>query len=228
MMISPGLAPALALSALVSCASGFVAPSSLPPPPPLSAPSRSAADVAVNRMQDAAVANRMSLPVELTDTDTGGYSRLGLARQAAEAVAAQQKMSETTTLGLASLDLAGGALWGVVLWFGLFNDILFPKAARPADLLMPSLGRLLGFNETEAWLVDRTEGLSSPVPPALLGIMVPLFYAAGLAVQVRGEDAAPLLLLLLRPPRATTATNYPPHLTSPHRWPSRWCATRRP
>jgi hypothetical protein len=37
--------------------------------------------------------------------------------------------------------LVAAALFTVVLWFGVLNDLFFERAARPSDLALPALGR---------------------------------------------------------------------------------------
>jgi hypothetical protein len=59
-----------------------------------------------------------------------------------------------TLFALFLLGQVAAGLFGVVLWFGVLNDLLFPKAQRPADLLLPWICRnLLGIC---VWATLRT------------------------------------------------------------------------
>ena len=80
------------------------------------------------------------------------------------------------------VDGAVAVLFTVVLWFGVLNDLLFPRAMRPSDVVVPALGRLLGFEGQ--WLDDFDNSSRGEFPPALLCVALPLFYAGGCAVEL--------------------------------------------
>eukprot|EP00614_Pseudopedinella_elastica_P025074 CAMPEP_0172624814 /NCGR_PEP_ID=MMETSP1068-20121228/139403_1 /TAXON_ID=35684 /ORGANISM="Pseudopedinella elastica, Strain CCMP716" /LENGTH=285 /DNA_ID=CAMNT_0013433897 /DNA_START=317 /DNA_END=1174 /DNA_ORIENTATION=- len=80
------------------------------------------------------------------------------------------------------VDLAGSVLLTVVLWFGVFNDIFFPRAARPSDLVVPALGRALGM-QGEQWLDDFENGSRGELPMPVLALSLSLFFAGGVLLE---------------------------------------------
>lgn len=114
--------------------------------------------------------------------EDGAVDRLAeIAARKAELAASA---SHFQPLSLGGLDLVAAALLTVVLWYGVLNDLLFPRAARPSDLVLPGLGRLFGYNaEKDEWLADFEAGSRGEVPAPLLGIAVALFYGVALAVE---------------------------------------------
>jgi hypothetical protein len=80
------------------------------------------------------------------------------------------------------LDFLAAALFTIVLWFGVLNDVLFPRAARPSDLVMPVLGKLLGNGEDQ-WVKDFENGSRGETPTSILGVSIPLFFIAGVGLE---------------------------------------------
>ena len=73
-----------------------------------------------------------------------------------------------------------------VLWFGVLNDIFFPKAARPSDLALPALGRLVGQADEE-WVKDFENGSRGAPPNEVMAAAVPLFFVGGVVIPWRQQ-----------------------------------------
>lgn len=123
-----------------------------------------------------------SFPDELAAAD-GGIDRLAeVAARKAEMAAQVSHTAAHAPFGFA--DVAGTLLWTAVLWFGVFNDVLFPRAARPSDLVLPALGRLLGYSaDRDQWLDDFERGSRGEYPVQVLAAGLVVFGLAGAALQ---------------------------------------------
>lgn len=104
-----------------------------------------------------------------------------LAALKSQSEGAVQAAGSFDLLPFGSLDLVASALFAVVLWFGVLNDLFFPRAARPSDIVLPALGRLLGMEGK--WLDDFEKGSRGEFPATILAISVPIFLLGGAAVE---------------------------------------------
>jgi len=110
------------------------------------------------------------------------------ARLAEQALQDQSGVSSTVAvfggLSIGSLDVTAACLFTVVLWFGVLNDLFFPRAARPSDLAVPVIGKVLLGMGDEQWVKDFENGSRGAMPGSVLAVSVPLFFLAGLAVEL--------------------------------------------
>ena len=121
-------------------------------------------------------------PLELdgTGSDITAERKAEMAQYAAR----KAEMAASMELGFGGVDAAGSVLWAVVLWFGVLNDIFFPRAARPSDLVLPALAKVLGYSaEKDEWLRDFENGSRGEYPVPLLGVGGLLFLGGGFIVE---------------------------------------------
>lgn len=137
----------------------------------------------------------MAYPMDLDaeiDTDPRLVDKM------ANIAAAKAKMEAVDVFVFGGDDLIASCLWGVVLWFGVLNDIFFARASRPSDLVLPALGRLMGYSsEKDQWLADFENGSRGEYPAPVLAAGAALFFVAGAVVdqgikRVVGADSATL------------------------------------
>lgn len=105
-------------------------------------------------------------------------------RTAAAAAKAQLASEASQALSIGPADIVASLLFGVVLWFGVLNDVLFPRASRPSDLVLPQLGKILGYStEKDKWLADFESGSRGRYPNVVRFFGFAVFGAAGFLAQ---------------------------------------------
>jgi hypothetical protein len=108
-------------------------------------------------------------------------------REVAELKArAATQASEAASVGLTfgGFDLAAAVLWSVTLWYGVLNDVFFARAERPSDLVLPAIGRLLGFRaDKDQWLEDFENGSRGRFPLVVRAVALPIFFLGGVFVE---------------------------------------------
>ena len=80
--------------------------------------------------------------------------------------------------------LEGAGNLAVLLWtFVLYNGLIGLLKERPAELILPSLSKVLFF-ENEQWFKDFKDGYSFSVPPTVEAARVGIFLVAGYYLNV--------------------------------------------
>lgn len=113
----------------------------------------------------------------------------------ADIAARKTELASTANLDFSfgAVDFTASFLFGIVLWFGVLNDLLFAKASRPSDLVLPAMAKLLGYEGQ--WLDDFENGSRGQYPFSVLCFGIPTFFAAGCVVEqavkvILGENNA--------------------------------------
>ena len=80
--------------------------------------------------------------------------------------------------------LEGAGNLAVLLWtFVLYNGLIGLLKERPAELILPSLSKVLFF-ENDTWFKDFKDGYSFTVPPTVEAARVGIFLVAGYYLNV--------------------------------------------